>query len=275
MHGFQQPPATEDQWAARVRSEAQAQWTHDPAGGLAGAGVREGSPEFFARVEAYRYREQPWMHDTFRFERFAGRDVLEIGVGLGTDHLQLARAGARLTGVDLTPSCVALTERRFALEGRRARLEVMDVERLDFPEAAFDVVYSFGVLHHVPSSERAFQEVHRVLRPGGVFVGALYNRESAFFARILLARLALLQFRRESLEERLARVEYSTSDAEPHIRLFSAAELRHTLIDAGFSRVALKRRHLGLPRLTSHIPVTFERALGRRVGWYLVHEATV
>ncbi len=89
------------------------------------------------------------MHDTFRYERFAGQRVLEIGVGLGTDHVQFARAGAVMTGIDLTPRCIELTQIRVAQEGLWSDLRVMDAGQLTFEKDAFDAVYSFGVLHHV------------------------------------------------------------------------------------------------------------------------------
>lgn len=266
--------ASEPDEAERVRREARLQWSQEPAGAI-GAGTEPlGTAASFEKVERYRYRDQPWMHETFRFERFAGASVLEIGVGLGTDHMQFARAGARLTGIDLTGRCIELTQRRCELEEVHSDLRLMDAESLEFDDAAFDVVYSFGVLHHVASTERSFAEVRRVLRPGGVFIGALYSRESIFWARLLARRWLTLGFAREPLEEMLARIEYGAQDAVPRVRLFGREELRRLLSEAGFEHIAINRRHLGLGRLTPHLPATLERALGRRGGWYLVHEAT-
>jgi len=269
-----QEHAGADDRAEHIRDEARAQWSHDPAGNIA---VQEdtdlGTPESFAQVEAYRYADQPWMHETFRFERFAGQRVLEIGVGLGTDHLQFARAGAKMTGIDLTDRCIDLTRRRFEQEGLHSDLRIMDAEALEFDDDAFDVVYSFGVLHHIPSTEHAFREVRRVLRPGGVFLGALYSRESYFYARVRLERLLRAEWRHESLEDRLSRIEYSTSDAKPYVRLLGRRELTRLLHEAGFPEVAIVRRHVGLGSMTASVPAPVERTLGRIGGWYLVHAA--
>jgi SAM-dependent methyltransferase len=265
-------PST-DERAEEIRAEAQAQWSQDPAGSNAPGADELGTPESFAKVEAYRYSEQPWMHETFRFERFAGQRVLEIGVGLGTDHIQFARAGAKMTGIDLTPRCIDLTRRRFEQEGLESDLRIMDAERLEFDDDSFDAVYSFGVLHHIPSTERAFAEVRRVLRPGGVFLGGLYSRESWFYARLRLERLLNREWRGERLEDTLARIEYSTSGAKPYVRLFGRHELLGLLRDAGFSEAVLVRRHVGLGRLTARVPAAVERVLGRVGGWYLVHAA--
>jgi len=252
-----------------VKREARAQWGHDPAGGLAAGDEPLGTPESFARVEAYRYAEQPWMHATFEYESWVGKDVLEIGVGLGTDHLQFARAGARMSGIDLTPRCVEMTSRRLEQEGLASHLSIMDAERLQFPDDSFDAVYSFGVLHHTSSPELAFQEIRRVLRPGGAFIGGLYSKHSWFCLRIRAERILRLQFLHEDWTDRLSRIEYSTSDAKPHVRLLTASELRTALRGAGFDVIAIRKRHVGLGRRSESLP-GWVGALG---GWYLIHEA--
>jgi SAM-dependent methyltransferase len=263
-------------WADEVKQQTRAQWSHNPAGDLGAGDEPLGTRESFARVEAYRYRKQPWMRDTFHFERYRGLDVLEIGVGLGTDHVQFARAGARMTGIDLTSHCVDLTVQRFGLEGLHSNLLTMDAEKLDFPDGTFDAVYSFGVLHHTPFPDRAFAEVRRVLRPGGVFVGGLYNKHSAFYARIQLGRLVNSVRHRElpteSIEDRLSRVEHSTSDSRPLVRLMTARGLQRLLAQTGFSDIELTRRHLGLHEYTRSCAAC-DRIAGPLVGWYLIHHA--
>jgi ubiquinone/menaquinone biosynthesis C-methylase UbiE len=252
-----------------IKREARAQWGHDPAGALAADRETLGTPESFARVEAYRYAEQPWMQETFCYKRWAGKDVLEVGVGLGTDHVQFARAGARMSGIDLTPLCIEMTARRLAQEGLTSSLSVMDAEHLDFPDHSFDVVYSFGVLHHTSSPERAFREIRRVLRPGGAFIGGLYSKHSWFYLRVRTERILRMEFLRESWRDRLSRIEYSTSDAKPYVRLFTPLELRSTLRGAGFDVVTLRKRHVGLGRRSEQLP----RWVGDLGGWYLIHEA--
>jgi ubiquinone/menaquinone biosynthesis C-methylase UbiE len=265
------PPPDTSAWAAEVRRQAQKQWSHNPAGEVAIGDAALGTPDSFARVEAHRYREQPWMHETFEFERYAGKSVLEVGVGLGTDHAQFARAGARMTGVDLTPRCIELTKARFAQEGLESNLLVMDAERLEFEDASFDAVFSFGVLHHVADPDRALAEIRRVLRPGGTFAGAWYNKHSAFYARILAERLIRGDARAESIGDRLSRVEHSTTDAKPLVRLLTSRELRSMLARAGFSEIKIARRHLGLGG--GRVPALAERLTGRVAGWYLIHHA--
>lgn len=232
-----------------------------------------GTPASFARVERYRYDQQPWMHDTFGFEQYEGQRLLEIGVGLGTDHLQFARAGARTTGIDLTPRCVELTRLRLQQEGLQPNIHQMDAEQLAFADDSFDVVFSFGVLHHIPSPGRAFAEIRRVLRPGGVFIGGLYNRRSIFTARVRLEWLLGGGARTEPWARRLSRVEYSTSDAEPHVRLMTSEQLTRALSEAGFVDVRIRKRHSALGAITYRMPGFVESTLGALGGWYLIHEA--
>jgi ubiquinone/menaquinone biosynthesis C-methylase UbiE len=104
--------------------------------------------------------------------------VLEIGVGLGTDHVQFARAGARLHGVDLTEKGVELVRRRLELEGLSSELQVADAEQLPFAGASFDYVDSWGVLHHTPDTPRAVAEAIRVLKPGGRLCVMVYARHA-------------------------------------------------------------------------------------------------
>ncbi len=265
------PQATH--WDKQVHAETRAQWSQDPAGALHAGDTDLGTPESFRNIERERYREQPWMHRTFRFERYAGQRILEIGVGLGTDHLQFVRAGARTTGIDLTPRSIELTSKRIEQEGRQSDLRVMDAEALEFEDNSFDAVYSFGVLHHVPSTERAFREVRRVLRPGGVFLGGLYSRESFIHARLVLGWTLSGAFLRRPYDALLSGVEHSTGQARPLVRLFGREELRELLRDSGFSSVSINRRHVGLGPLTERVPDALEWHFGRLGGWYLVHHA--
>jgi ubiquinone/menaquinone biosynthesis C-methylase UbiE len=262
-------PSVSQQEPDGAKQEAKAQWGHDPAGAFAAGSEPLGTPESFARVEAYRYEVQPWMHEMFGFDRWKGSHVLEVGVGLGTDHVQFARGGAEMSGIDLTPRCVDLTRRRVEQEGLRSKLTVMDAESLEFDDDSFDVVYSFGVLHHTTSAERAFAEIRRVLRPGGVFLGGLYSKYSYFYVRLRVERILYGQFRRESWEAALSRIEHSTSAARPYVRLFTGRELRRALEEAGFDSVTLRRRQMGLGHWSERLP-TWMAAPG---GWFLIHDA--
>jgi SAM-dependent methyltransferase len=133
----------------------------------------------FAQHGEARYRLEPYIRDFARFEEGSGQDVLEIGVGMGADHLEWARSGPRrLAGVDLSPRAVAWASQRLATYGFVSELEEGDAEHLPFPDDSFSIVYSWGVLHHSPDTPQAFREAHRVLRPGGTLRAMIYHRPS-------------------------------------------------------------------------------------------------
>jgi ubiquinone/menaquinone biosynthesis C-methylase UbiE len=112
------------------------------------------------------------------FEKFNDKKTLEVGVGLGSDHMLLAQAGAILTGVDLTHRAIEHTKRRFELLGLKSNLIIADAENLPFSDNEFDAIYSWGVLHHSPNTQKAIDEVYRVLKPGGFAKIMIYHKFS-------------------------------------------------------------------------------------------------
>jgi SAM-dependent methyltransferase len=152
-------------------------WERDPCGSEHTAAT-EGTAEFYAEVERTRAELDPQIPRFADFDGARGEEVLEIGVGLGSDFLRFVRAGARGTGVDLTQHAVELVRRRLDLEGLDADVLQADAEQLPFADASFDRIYSWGVLHHSPDTDRAVREAIRVLRPGGRLCVMLYARHS-------------------------------------------------------------------------------------------------
>jgi ubiquinone/menaquinone biosynthesis C-methylase UbiE len=142
------------------------------------------SPEWFRQVEENRYQLEPYIHSVAQFTRHRGKKILEIGVGAGTDHLQWARAGCKCHGVDLTAAAIVTAGKHLALYGLKSDLRHIDAEILPFKDASLDLVYSWGVIHHSEKPERIIAEIHRVLKPGGKFVGMLYNRYSVAVAKL-------------------------------------------------------------------------------------------
>ncbi|MSR44634.1 MAG: class I SAM-dependent methyltransferase [Phycisphaerales bacterium] len=141
-----------------------------------------------------RYELEPLIPPFAEFPATAGKRVLEIGVGLGADHQRFAEAGAELYGIDLTERAIDHTRRRLDALGLRSVLAVGDAEDLTFANNSFDVVYSWGVLHHSPDSQRAISEVFRVLKVGGIARIMIYSKWS-LVGVMLWTRYALLRGR--------------------------------------------------------------------------------
>ena len=159
-----------------LKDEVRRHWEADPCGSRGIA--PEDRRAFYDQLTAERYAQDVHIPEFARFARGRDRDVLEIGVGAGTDFVQWVKAGARATGVDLTEAGVALTTERLellGLAGSGATVRQADAENLPFADASFDIVYSYGVLHHTPDTRRAIGEVHRVLRPGGTALIMIYR----------------------------------------------------------------------------------------------------
>jgi ubiquinone/menaquinone biosynthesis C-methylase UbiE len=254
-------------------------WNADPCG--ADNTSAFASPEFFANVERDRYdRYAPWLKPYVDFESFKGSRVLEVGFGLGTDHITFARAGATPVGVDLTPRHIEATAARFANEGRQARLTRGDAEALPFGENHFDAAYSFGVLHHTPDTATAVREIHRVLRPGGIAIVGLYHTWSAYLTYLILTRGVLrAMLVTQGWRRTLALIENPQhTDAVPLVKTYSRAGAAELFKD--FTRVDVTVHdftfgHLG--RLGSALEPwcgRWQSAWSRRFGWYVMIRAT-
>ena len=169
-------------------------WEQEPCGtsqGIVGDAPQH-TRDWFEKVEEHRYSVEPFIHAFAQFTRHHGKRILEVGVGAGTDHLQWARAGAQCNGVDLTDAAIETTRARLALYGFQSNLQRIDAELLPFPDNSFDIVYSWGVIHHSERPGQIIEEIRRVLKPGGIFIGMMYGRHSPTVFKVWL-RYGLLK----------------------------------------------------------------------------------
>jgi len=229
-----------------------------------------------------RYAIEPYIFDFARFPEARGKSVLEIGVGMGADHEQLARNNpSRLCGIDLTERAIEFTSKRLALSDFKSELQVSDAENLPFPDDSFDVVYSWGVLHHSPNTQRAFQEVARVLKPGGIARIMIYHKNSM---------TGFLLWARYGLKNRLSLAEtYSRYLESPGTKAYSIQEAGELCSNAGLENANIKiqlcsgdllegaagQRHQG--RLLNFAraiwPRKLIRALAPNLGLFMLIEA--
>lgn len=158
---------------------------------------KKNSIGWFNELEYKRYNVYyGYLKDVAEFEYHSGEDVLEIGVGTGTDLVQFAKNGARVSGIDLTDNAIEITKRN--LEQRNfsyAELTTGDAEDLAFDDESFDLVYSFGVLHHTPRTDTAIEEIHRVLKEEGKAIIMLYSRGwKHYFKRVFIHGILMGKF---------------------------------------------------------------------------------
>src|SRR5580693_6865417 len=111
------------------KRRAREQWSDNPCGAHVARHLEFGTREYFDQIEDYRYNVfGQWMKRDLPFSDYNGKRLLEIGCGTGTDLLQFARAGANVTGVDLTPRSIEIARRRFSVYGLPAQFLVADAE---------------------------------------------------------------------------------------------------------------------------------------------------
>lgn len=133
----------------------------------------------FGAHSAARFKLEPYIESFAVFDEGRNVRVLEIGVGMGADHERWARSGPRrLCGIDLTERATELTRERLGLSNLQSELQRADAEALPFADQSFDLVYSWGVLHHSADTALAIKEVARVLRPGGYARVMIYHKLS-------------------------------------------------------------------------------------------------
>lgn len=265
--------------SAEDKQRAREQWSRDPAGAIYGREHEFGSREFFDAVEWHRYTEYaPWMPEVMGFNKFKGARLLEVGCGMGTDLLQFARGGAKVTGIDLTPRSIAISRRHFDVYGQRGDFAISDCEKLPFASESFDVVYSNGVLHHTPDTAGAVGELHRVLRRGGQARVMLYHRGSVAFWGQIVLRHGLLGgelLRSHSPQQIMSRyVEVNQGGGCPLVKVYSRREARRLF--SMFRDVSVEVEQLTrgeLPVLGRLIPEGSFRFLRQTLGGNVIISA--
>ena len=282
-----------------VKAQVQEWWNSRPCGSRV-SDKEIGSKAFFEEVEQHRYTQEYHIPKVVNFENWKGKEVLEIGCGLGTDLLQFARAGAQVTGIDLTPRSIELTSQRFELYGAKGHFEIGDAENLSFVDETFDLVYSHGVLHHSPNTQRAVDEIYRVLKPLGKTIVMLYHKNSYnYWVNIRILRgIAFALLRHEFPIELLSKFtginvdllreygkvikrksQWTVQDllnnntdgpGNPLSKVFTRAEAKRMF--SRFSTVETKVYWLvkkNIPFIGKYIPRPLDYTLGRLMGWAL------
>jgi len=139
-----------------------------------------GTLEYFAEVRERRYFVEPHIKRFVEFENWKGKDVLEIGCGIGTDSVEFALSGARVTAVELSPKSLEIARRRFEVYGLQGEFIEVSAEELSKKVRVrpYDLIYSFGVIHHTPNPEKVFEEIKKYCRQNTQIKIMLYAKWS-------------------------------------------------------------------------------------------------
>ncbi len=223
-----------------------------------------GTREYFDEVEARKYFVEPHIPEFAQFERWKGKKVLELGCGIGTDSINFARAGADLTAVELSSKSLEICKQRFKVYGLKARFYEGNIEELSkfVPIEQYDLVYSFGVIHHTPHPEKVVEEVKKYMGSHSEFRLMLYAKNS---------------WKAFMIEAGLDQPEAQSGC--PIARTYSHDEIRELLKD--YDIISIEQRHI-FPYVVEKyknyeyvkqpwfevMPEEMFRVLERKLGWH-------
>lgn len=261
---------------------------HDPAG-----------RKYYEEIEQERYRYQYHIPKVMDWLQWRDKRILEIGTGVGTDARQIITRGGNYTGINVDKGSVDATRKALDVFALPGRVEQSSATSILLEDGSIDVVYSFGVLHHIPDVAKAVAEIDRVLRPGGELLIMLYNRSSINyqieirFLRKLVLRLltlpgviplfSLLGFPREKLQRhaqiyrqygRLSQQEWLNRNTDgpdnPYSMVYGKADAE-ALLGNKFRIVRnevyyFEPRHWGV--IGRLMPAGLVDILGRNWGWH-------
>lgn len=262
------------------KSQTKKKWTADPCGSTYSEEEVK-SKEFYEEVEKHRYKVQDWTLDAIKSFDIKGRKVLELGFGMGTDHLNLARQGAIMHGLDLTPRNKEITEKRFEMYGLKTELTTGDAENLPYEDNTFDFIYSFGVIHHSPDTDKIVSEVHRVLKPGGKCFITVYNKNSIFFywSTFLINYMIRKGYKERTLKQQISKIEAPGTNEDLVIKLYKKKEFLSLFKDFNKRKAYVRQlvpADLGYFRSLfkdKQKPYKLLKLIGKFLGWYIVVEA--
>jgi 2-polyprenyl-3-methyl-5-hydroxy-6-metoxy-1,4-benzoquinol methylase len=138
-----------------------------------------GTKEYFDEVEARKYKVEPHIPSFAEFSKWKGKKVLEVGCGLGTESINFARAGALITCVDLTEKSIELVKKRFEVNNLSGNFYCANAEKLsEVLNDSYDLIWSFGVIHHSPNPDKCLSEMYKLLKPEGEIRIMVYSKVS-------------------------------------------------------------------------------------------------
>lgn len=240
-----------------------------------------GTVGYFNEVEARRYFVEPHIPRFAEFSRWKGKRVLEIGCGIGTDTISFARAGAKITAVELSSKSLKIAKVQAKVFGLQDKIKFYqgDAEHLtDFvPKATYDLIYSFGVIHHTPHPQKVIEQIRNYVRPGTTIKLMVYYRYSWKVLWIILT-YGRWQFWR--LNELVARHSEAQTGC-PITHLFSRRQIRNLM--KGYKIKEMHVDHIFPYRIADYtkyhyrkmwyfkwMPKTFFGWLKKNFGWHLL-----
>jgi 2-polyprenyl-3-methyl-5-hydroxy-6-metoxy-1,4-benzoquinol methylase len=241
-----------------------------------------GTREYFDQVEARKYFVEYHIPGFAEFERWRGKKVLEIGCGIGTDTINFARAGAHVTTVDLSEKSMELARQRAAVFGLQDRIRFCpgNAEELNsfLPVEPYDLIYSFGVIHHTPHPDAVLEQLRKYTRTGSTIKIMVYHRRSYKVAWILVTEGKGQFWKLENLVAKNSEAQTGCPVTYSYTRRQGRALLERHAFRVTDARV----EHIFPHRISDYVqyryikewyfrwmPQPLFRSLERRFGWHL------
>jgi SAM-dependent methyltransferase len=236
-----------------------------------------GTKEYFDEVEQRKYFVEPHIPGFAQFERWRGKKVLEIGCGIGTDAVNFARAGADYTCVELSEKSLELCKKRFEIYGLKGRFYLGSSEELSkfLPQEKYDLIYSFGVIHHTPNPERAIEEIKKYCNSDTEVRLMLYSKWSWKVFWIILKYGKGMFWKAGELIPKYSEAQIGS----PVTHVYSFNDVRKLL--HGFEILEMRKEHIFPYEIEAYkryeykkvwyfrwMPHPFFRWLERRLGWH-------
>ncbi len=241
-----------------------------------------GTRQYFDEVEARKYFIEPHIPGFAEFEKWRGKKVLEIGCGIGTDTMNFARAGAEVTAVDLSRKSLEVARKRAEVFGLEDRINFYEANAEDLskiiPPQKYDLVYSFGVIHHSPHPENIVAQIREhFVHPGSTLKLMVYYRYSwkVFWILMTYGKGAFWNL------DKLVATHSEAQTGCPITYSYSKRSLGQ-MIESGFKVKEMFADHIFPYRIPDYVeyryvrewyfrylPTSVFRWLERRAGWHL------
>lgn len=259
--------------------------------------------DFFIKYDKYKYSIEPHILTELSKINFNNKRVLEIGLGQGAEAQKIIENGAKYNGIDLTEESVKRVKLRCEIFNLPYEsINVNNAEKINFTDSSFDIVFSHGVIHHSPRIKDIVGEIHRVLKPGGMFAIMLYHRNSVNYqiSIKIIRRLGIFllfipkfsQFVSKLTNEPLERLKkhkknlklhglkyllinnfiHKATDGPENIysSVFSETEAKALFVkfrNLNFNKFLFNERHF--PIIRNIISPKFKKIISSRYGWHL------
>lgn len=201
-----------------------------------------GTIEYFDEIETKKYFIEPHIKEFADFDKWKNKEVLELGCGIGTDSINFARAGANLTIIELSEKSLEICKKRFELYDLKANFICGNIENISdyINDKKFDLIYSFGVIHHTLEPKKVIDEVYKYLKDDGEFRFMVYSKISYKLFWLMMEN---------NIKDLNEGFEYICKQSEaqencPMTHIYDFDDIKNNLLDERFKIIKIWKDHI-------------------------------